>query len=336
MKQFFVGIDVSKEKFDVAVLASGVKCLSAVYPNNLNGVKQLVTALKHFPEFELGNAVFCLEQTGIYVNHLLEGLHKREAIVWLENPVKIKQSNKLMRGKSDQIDAEMIAWYAFKNKDDLKRWQPKTAAFQRLKHLFTLRTRLISKKNSLLTPLKEADGFVSKQVLRLEKRLMKAAIQGITESLKHIEKEIAELIGQDENINHQFKLLTSVESIGKVTALYMILATNEFKDFNCPRKFACYSGVAPFEHRSGSSVRGKTRVSHYANKTIKSLLHLAAMSSIVHSKEMEHYYRRMVASGKNKMSVINAVRNKLIQRMFAVIRDNRPYEKRLPMDLVLP
>ncbi|RZK16725.1 MAG: IS110 family transposase, partial [Flavobacterium sp.] len=104
-------------------------------------------------------------------------------------------------------------------------------------------------------------------------------------------------------------------------------SSNEFKDITDPRKFACYSGVAPFEHRSGSSVRGKSRVSSLGNKAVKSLLHLAAMAAIGCNEELKDYYQRKVAEGKNKMLVLNAVRNKLIHRIFACVNQNRKYEK---------
>jgi len=90
---------------------------------------------------------------------------------------------------------------------------------------------------------------------------------------------------------------------------------------------ACYAGVAPFEHRSGTSVRSRTRVSHLANKPLKSLLHMAALSAMQYNKDLQAYYERKVAEGKSKMLVINAVRNKLITRIFACIRDNRKYQE---------
>lgn len=333
-EKFFIGIDVSKEKFDVCVLWQGQKICSEVFENIPKGVKQLLKHLKQLDNFELSDAVFCMEQTGYYCNHLLESLHEQGAVIWLESAVKIKQVNKFNRAKSDRIDAQMIALYASKNQEDLKKWEPKREAVRQLKYLFALRSRLVKQKSQLLVPLNEAKEYVSKDLQKIEMRLMKDAIKGIEKALEKTEKEIDVLIGRDENICHQFKLLTSIDSIGRVTAIYMIIATNEFKDFKCPKKFACYSGVAPFEHTSGSSLRGRTRVSHYANKTIKSLLHLAALSSVGHSREMREFYLRKVSEGKNKMSVINAVRNKLVLRMFAVIRDNRMYEKGQKIELV--
>jgi transposase len=105
-----------------------------------------------------------------------------------------------------------------------------------------------------------------------------------------------------------------------------IVTTNEFKNFTCPKKFACYAGVAPFEHTSGTSIKGRPRLSRKANMSMKALLHMAALVSMQYNEELRNFYERRVAEGKSKMSVLNMIRNKLIHRVFACVRDNRKYE----------
>ncbi|SFE44289.1 transposase, partial [Spirosoma endophyticum] len=100
-----------------------------------------------------------------------------------------------------------------------------------------------------------------------------------------------------------------------------------------PKKLACHAGVAPFEHSSGSSVRGKTRVNHHARKSLKTLLHMAAMSALQVKGELQDYYQRKVADGKNKMLVINALRNKLIHRVYAVVKRGKKYDKTYALPL---
>ena len=138
---------------------------------------------------------------------------------------------------------------------------------------------------------------------------------------------MSDVIKSDEELTRLFMIVESVPGIGRVIATEIIVTTNEFKTINDPRKYACYAGVAPFEHSSGSSIRGKTRTSKKANLKVKSLLHMAAMVAVSYSNEMKEYYKRKVESGKNKMSALNAVRNKIVLRVFACIRQNRPYEK---------
>jgi transposase len=102
--------------------------------------------------------------------------------------------------------------------------------------------------------------------------------------------------------------------------------TDNFQKFSSSRQFSCYTGVVPLEHSSRTSIRGKSRVSHYANKKAKQLLNLAASVAIQH-KELKQYYQRRVAEGKSKMSTLNIVRNKLVDRMFAVVKRQTPYQE---------
>lgn len=158
-------------------------------------------------------------------------------------------------------------------------------------------------------------------------KLNRKPIEALEKQLAEVEKKIKTLIKEDDSLKHLFNLITSVDGVGEVVFCEMIIATNEFKLFSCPRKSACYSGVAPFEHSSGTSIRGGTRVSHLANKQMKKLLHMVALSVVSGKGEMAVYYHRKVEQGKNKMLVINAIRNKIIHRVFACIRDDRKYEK---------
>ena len=115
-----------------------------------------------------------------------------------------------------------------------------------------------------------------------------------------MEAAIKELVKQDEVLENNYKLLVSIKGVGFVTAVYMLAYTDNFSKFINSRKFSCYAGIAPFEHSSGSSIRGRSRVSHYANKKAKSILNLAASSAIQHNKELKEYYQRRVSEGKAK------------------------------------
>jgi transposase len=301
--------------------------------NDLAGIRQFWKQLKEQTAFVLEQAVFCMEHTGIYNQHLLSFLYGKKAAVCLESAVHIKRSAGLQRGKNDQVDAFRIAQYAFKNRETLRLWQPKRQAITRLKELTALRNRLISAKKQLSVPIKEI-GLFDKLSAEQTLNLCKNAIEALANDLKKVEAAIDQLIAADEHLKRLFDIVTSVQGIGKITATAMIICTNEFKDINEPSKFACYSGIAPFDHSSGSSIRGRSRVSHQANKPMKTLLHLAAMVAICYNQDMNAFYQRKIAQNKNKMSVINAVRNKLIHRVFACVNDNRLYQKNYQQSLV--
>ena len=329
----YVGIDVSKATLDFAVCAEGKIILQLQCENNKKGIVKAEKQLRQVDEFAMTTSLFCMEYTGIYSNHLLEYLLSCKSCIWLETALQIKQSQGIKRGKTDSIDATRIAEYAFIHKHKMRLWDPPRKEVKKLRTLITMRDRLVNSLKELKTPVKENAGYVDKDLAQMEASLMKTTIASIEKAIEKIEKEIQELIKKDPSLKQLFDLMTSIPGIGAIVAVNMIVATDEFKKFDDPNKFACYAGVVPFEYRSGTSIRGKSKVSHMANKKIKTLLHMAALSAITVKGEIRDYYLRKVAEGKNKMSVVNAIRNKLIHRIFAVIKRLTPYQKNFNFEL---
>ena len=330
---FFIGIDVSKKTLDFAVIKGKEILFSYTGENDEPGIKKFWAQLKSQQGFCINEAIFCMEHTGIYNQHLLSFLYAKKAPVCLEAAIHIKLSSGLQRGKNDQIDAVRIAQYACKNSTELKLWQPKRMVIQQLKHLSALRGRLINARKQLTVAINETISF-DKAAANESKKLCKASLKSLDEDIKRVDLKVDQIIVSDEELKRLFSIVTSVDGIGKVTATEMIITTNEFKDITDPAKFACYAGVAPFEYSSGSSLKGKSRVSHKANKNMKSLLHMAALVAINYNADLKAYYQRKVEQKKNKMLVINAVRNKLIWRIFACVKNNRLYQKNYQFALV--
>jgi transposase len=323
---YFLGIDVSKETFNTALTLNGRDFHEDQLQNKPSSISAFFRDLKkQLSSFT--TLVVCLEHTGIYCQPLLNFLSKNQIRVCVEPGLQIKQSQGMTRGKNDDVDAKRIASYAFKNRDNLTLWKPQRGSLQKLKALLTLRERLIKVKNQLEVPINEGHGFIDPIVSKQIARQCSKSIKSLKDDIKKTDESISKLVREDEHLNKQYNLVTSVPGVGKITALNVILSTNEFTRIQDAKKFACYAGVAPFEHSSGTSIRGRTRVSKMANMAIKRLLHLAAMSAITCSEELKSYYQRKVQNGKNKMSALNAVRNKLISRIFACIKNDRMYQK---------
>lgn len=324
---YFLGIDVSKSTLDLALLGNGIVISELKIPNERGSLKSFLKGIKQSMNLTFDQLVVCMEHTGIYNYPALEVFHKSKIKVCLEPALQIKQSQGMTRGKSDQVDAKRIAVYAYKNQDQLAFWQPQRVAFQHLKGLLSLRERLVKTKTKLEVPLQESVGYLEPAIVKSMKTSTEPILKAITKQLKKVEAQMLELVKEDIAIKTQFDHATSVPGIGKITALNMIISTNGFERISEAKQFACYAGVAPFTHQSGTSIRGRTRVSKLANMTMKRLLHLAAMAAIQSSDELKQFYERKVATGKNKMSVLNAVRNKLISRVFACVKEQRNYKK---------
>jgi transposase len=327
----FVGIDVSKSKFDLALIKGQDKdhVIQAVFDNTLKGIKSMNNFLEREHKVQLSETIFCMEFTGVYGYPLTDFFVKKDCHVWIEMPVNIIRSLGLQRGKNDRVDACRIALYAYKNRDDVKLWKPQREAILRLRDLLALRERLITAKKSLQMPIDEKISMGDKKGAEILRKGCQKSMSSLENEIGQIDKNLDDIIKEDPQLKELFQLATSVPGIGKLTALFMICFTNEFSMYTNPKQLACYCGVAPFEHSSGSSIRGRTRVSHMANKVLKRMLHMGAMSVISRDPELRDYYQRKVAQGKNKMLVINAVRNKIIHRLCAVIKRGYEYQSEI-------
>jgi transposase len=324
----FLGIDVSKDYFDAVVILNCDKnnTIHNQFSNNNKGLRELVKWLKSNQSTNL-NTLVCLEHTGMYGKLIIQDLLSKEFKLWVEMSLKIIRSIGVQRGKNDKIDAERIAFYAMKNQEEAQIYQAPRKIIDQIKKLISLREHLITTKAMLVRNSNELKGF-EPELSKIHKKFSKSTIKGIETDLKNIELELDKIVKTDENLSNLFEKVTSVTGVGKVTALFLICYTNEFKMYETPRQLACYCGVVPFEHTSGKSVRAKPRVHYMANKKLKKQLHMCAISSIRADGELKEYFNKKVAEGKNKMLVINNVRNKLIHRICACVNKNKLYEKK--------
>lgn len=325
--RYFIGVDISKATLDWAVFDGKTIVLQSQSANSETGIKVTIKLIKALPGFKVAGSVCCMEHTGIYNAHLLAYLNKLSFPLWLESSLQIKKAGGLQRGKTDAIDAQRIAEYAFRFRDQMRLWQPPRPVLQKLAALSALRQRLLSVRQQLQQPINEQQGLVDAALHRQLIKNCQASLKAIEADLATADRRIEELIQEDERLKQLFEWVTSVPGVGPVTATEVIIATNEFKAIADPKKLACHAGVAPFEYKSGSSVRGKTRVSQHARLRLKSSFHLGAMSAIRMKGELRDYYLRKVDEGKNKMLVLNAVRNKLIHRVCSVVHRQQIYNK---------
>ena len=324
---WFIGIDVSKMTLDFNLSHHSNSLIHLQVGNTKKGINSfLATCKKHKVQFE--RTLFCLEYTGIYNENLVHILNRKKMNIWVEQGLQIKKSLGMTRGKSDKVDALRISEYAYRFQDKCRLWQAPSQALKMLKNLVALRNRLIKAKKLLKVPVSELVECSSDQKsTSFISRLNNPVIDSLSKQLLAVENKIKQLIKEDERLFELEQIITSVDGVGPVTAWAMIIATNQFQSIKNGRKFACYAGVVPFDHQSGTSIKGKPRVSQLANKNMKQLLHLSALSATVMKGELNDYYNRKVAEGKNKMLVLNNIRNKLVLRIFACVNQNRKYEK---------
>jgi transposase len=321
-KHVFIGIDVSKATLDVFI--QGFNFYFQV-ENNPKGFAILLETVFNATNFNQEDMLFCFENTGKYSKMLSVFLHTQSIDFVMESALKIKKSLGLTRGKNDKIDSRRIALYAYEKRESLIQTVLPGEKIDQIKSLLSLREKLIKHRTAYKNGLTDLNDCYKQGENDMISEVQQRLIQSINEEIKQIEKKINDIIKNDESMSKNFRLLLSVKGIGKIVAYYLIGFTVNFTAFANARAFACYVGIAPFGNSSGI-VKGTPRVHPYANKQLKALLNLAAMSAIQQRGEYRIYYNKRISDlGKNKMSTMNIIRNKIVYRAFAVINRGTPY-----------
>lgn len=323
---YFIGVDISKKKLDFCVLFKDTIVREEVVNNNNPSILHfLETFLSDF-KTSTDNLLVCAEHTGQYTFPLSVACQSISCGLWLENPAQIKYSSGFTRGKNDKVDARRIARYASRFSDKARYHDRPGEELERLKQLRNEQDLYKSDVAKYKGQLTDQRDFMLDKLYQEKAKRLERLIGELEKLIKDIDQLVETIIRSSKVLRRQRELLLSVEGIGPVVALCMLVETEAFTRFDDPRKFACHAGVAPFQYTSGSSQHSRNRVSRRANKQIKTLLHMAALSITGRkSGELKAYYERKVKEGKNKMTVINAIRAKLIARMFSVIKKDQFY-----------
>ena len=317
-----IGIDVSKLTLDCCHHSSGSY---KEFDNNIDGIASMVNWSLQVSGVSKKKLLFIFEHTGLYSDQLIQFLGSGDYLFNVVPGLEIKRSLGIARGKDDKADAKRIALYGHRIKDEVKPFQIPSKTLDTLKRLMSMRKKLVIQRAGYIALLKEQKRVLSKQHNKVLFRVHQKIIITLDKQIIIVEQEMDHLIEEDSELQNLYRLITSVKGIGGVTARFLIVYTTGFKSFETWRKFASYCGIAPFPYRSGTSIRGRTKVSHLANKEGKSLLSLCAVSAIQSNPEMKAYYNRRIDQGKNKMSTINIIRNKLLARAFAAVQRGTPY-----------
>lgn len=323
MKNLIIGIDISKDNFDFCMLQS--EDHTVVKRGVVENTKSSIS--KWLKSMNLHQTVFSMEHTGHYGALLTWLLSQENAEFYLINPLELKNSMGLQRGKTDAVDAYRIASYTITNKHKLSPYNIPTEDLRKLKVLMTARERFVKisvqLKNSLKANMIVNETIDVKDLIREEKKQIKS----IARAIEGFEKQMIEIINSNQDLQGNYEKISRVIGVGPITAIKCITETDNFSKFSSGRKFSCHCGLAPFAYQSGSSIKGKTKTHYLRDKSLKSILFKAAGSAIQHDPQLKKYYNRKVQEGKHKLTVLNAVANKLVLRIFAVANRDEPFVK---------
>ena len=322
MKNLIIGIDISKDTLDYCALSQ--ESVRVTARGAIENTKKAIDRwLKDFD----ASTVFALEHTGHYGALLINRLGEGGFRFYLINPLEIKRSLGIQRGKSDVKDAYRIAQHAMTNRHKLEFHQLPTENLGTLKALIAARERYVKMSVQVQNSLKANEilnrSIDVKMLIKEENRQLKS----LRKSIASIEGEMKDIIASDMELAKTYKKITGIIGVGPIIAAKCIVETGNFTKFNSPRKFSCHCGLAPFPYQSGISVRGKTRTHFLRDRSLKAILTKGAVTAVQHDPQLKVYYRRKTQEGKHHMAVINAVANKLVLRIFAVAKREEPFVK---------
>lgn len=307
----FFGIDISKDRLDVYGKELGHKS----YPNTKEGYKCFV---KTIPK----ESYCVMEATGCYHHKLCMFLHAKGISLSVLNPVIIKRfiQMKLRRIKTDKSDAYMI--YSYACEQPLERWYPEAAYIVKSKEILSLiqaysrQSTALKNKRHALEERGEKSGVLIRSINRQLRQLKKE------KSL--LEEALEALIKTHEP--HLFSRLTTIPGIGKKTAVLLMVSTSNFKTFSSYKQVSSYLGLAPNERSSGTSIRGRSRISKTGDGLLRNHLFMCSFTACIHNTQCKALYDRIVSKGKSKKLALIAVCNKLIKQAFAIAKSGLPYD----------
>jgi transposase len=315
MTPTFLGIDISKKDFHVVLLKEERGLKPKKITNDTAGFENLNKWLKKSGVEELHA---CMEATSIYGDALAEFLYEAGYQVSVVNPARIKgfAKSELLRTKTDSVDAALIARFCAAIKPSL--WKPTPLE---VKDLQALLRRLES-----LTEMYQQEENRLETATETVAKLTKAHLDYIKEQQAEIKKMISAHFDQHPHLKQQRELLTSIPGIGEQTAAVLLAEVGRIEDYKNARQLAAYAGLTPCERSSGTSVRGKTRLSCTGNVRLRKALYMPAVVAMRCNPLLKAVSERLLGRGKVKMQVIGALMRKLVHLAFGILKSQKPFD----------
>jgi len=313
-----VGIDISKAKFDAALLV-GERVRHGAFSNTEAGFEQFLAWLaRHRPD-PAAPLHACMEATGNWGLDLAAFLHGRGVRVSVVNPARVKAygASELARNKTDRLDAALTARFCRAHAPSA--WVPPAAGLRELRELVrrcdALKAARVQEMN------RRAAGFASPAVAAS----IKAHIDWLDEQIEAVMGEVRRLVASDPALSRNLALVRSITGFGEVSAVILLAELPNIGEFT-PKALAAFAGLSPSEHSSGTSVRRPGKISRIGNQRLRGILYMCALSAKRNNKALADFVRRMAEAGKPPKVILVAVARKLLVYAHAVIRTQKPFQ----------
>ncbi len=321
---YFLGFDISAETFSACTISSPEKVIFSMddVSNSYDGFEQINNLIvKH--KLPINEIIICLEATGVYAEKLCYYFASKSYRICVEDPHKINHATKDSPRKNDHIDAQRIAEYACRYIDKLNLWQPRAEILEQIKVLLSTREHISEQLIGNLNALK-ALGRKYYQT-PLANKVYEETIKKLKEHIKEIDKEIKSLIDKDDSFHQYVNLAKSVPGVGLLLAANLLVLTNGFTEKVNYKEIASYTGICPYEQRSGTSLNKKPRSRRCGPQKLRKLLYLASLSVRTHNLAFKKYFLRRSKEGKPSRIILNNIANKILKLTCAVINSKTSF-----------
>jgi len=312
-----LGLDIAKLKFNACLVGAGAKLRHKVFANNPQGFSQLSDWLK---KQGVQQVHACMEATGTYGESLAAYLHQQSQLVSVVNPAAIKgyAQSHLSRTKTDRVDAALIAGFCGERRPPA--WCPPAPEAQQLQALVRRLESLIEMRTA------EENRLCSGITVEAVRESVEELIAHLSEQIKRTQALIRDHIESHPKLKRQRELLDSIPGIGETTAAALLAEVPDFSQYQSARQVAAFAGLVPRERQSGSSVRGRVRLSKIGNARLRKALYFPAVTALRCSPFFQAWADGLRQRGKSKMSIIGAAMRKLIHLAYGVLKTGKPFD----------
>jgi transposase len=312
-----LGLDVAKLKFNACLLREDGRLRHKVFPNNPDGFSQLSDWLV---KLGVERVHACMEATGTYGDSLATYLHEAGHTVSRVNPAAIKAyaQSRLSRTKTDRVDAALIASFCAERRPPA--WHPPAPELRELQALVRRLDSLVEMRTM------EENRLSSGIAVEAVRESVEELISHLSEQIKRTEQLIRDHIDRHPGLKKQHELLDSIPGVGEATAAVLLAEVPDIKEYRSARQVAAFAGLVPRERQSGSSVRGRVRLSKIGNARLRKALYFPAVTAPRCSPFFQQWAEGLRQRGKSKMAVIGAAMRKLVHLAYGVLKTGRPFD----------
>jgi len=320
MSKYHLGIDVAKDKFDVALLIEE-KFKTKTFNNTTKDFTALLEWLnKHncsYPELHC-----CMEATGVYGHELATFLIENRLKVSMVNPARIKSFGKseMLRTKTDKSDSKLIARFCQAMNPAL--WAPAPEHIQLLQGLVRRLDSLIAIK------LQEENRLAVTNEISIQESI-NSVIKVVEEQILEVKNKINNCIGNNDDLNKKRELLATIPGVGEATINTVLAFLVGYEQFDSAKQMAAFIGLTPRHHESGKSVKGRTRISKVGDAQVRKSLYFPAIVAKKHNPIIKAFCEKLEKNGKTKMEIICAAMRKLIHIIFGVIKNKKSFDPKM-------